>query len=212
MVDDAPISSSSVSKARILTQNDGVPGSKFEEDPENYTNTQLKRWLKCRGLKLGGKRADLIARVRACLKSGKHHVLDSSIDEGKWLQAKILKDDKVDLLKLKDLTVPETPKSGWKSFPSQDIPSLFNYGHVYHYALESLPVVENTNEVENEDDPQDTGLGHMTDKPFTVGKKYIDSGFVHDLSDNKTSEHYFVRAHIWPSMKSDLPQCKHCSI
>ena len=49
MSDDTPISSSNVSKARILTQNDGVPGSKIEQDPEKYTNTQLKRWLKCRG-------------------------------------------------------------------------------------------------------------------------------------------------------------------
>ena len=63
MKDDTPISSSNVSQAQILTQNDGVPGSKFEQDPENYTNTQLKRWLKCRGLKLSGKRADLISRV-----------------------------------------------------------------------------------------------------------------------------------------------------
>lgn len=106
MGDDAPISSSNVSKARILNQNDGVPGSKFEQDPENYSNTQLKHWLKCRGLKLCGKRADLIARVRDCLKSGKHYVVDSSIDDGKWLQAKILKDCTVDRVKLKDLTVP----------------------------------------------------------------------------------------------------------
>ena len=83
MGDDAPISSSNVSKARILTQNDGVPGSNFEQDPDNYTNTQLKRWLKHRGLKLSGKRADLISRVRDCLKSGNQYVLDSSIDEGK---------------------------------------------------------------------------------------------------------------------------------
>ena len=31
--------------------------------------------------------------------------------------------------------VPLIPKTGWKAFPSQDLPSLFNYGHVYHYAL-----------------------------------------------------------------------------
>ena len=127
MGDDAPISSSNVSKARILTQNDGVPGSKFEQDPENYTNTQLKRWLKHRGLKLSGKRADLISRVRDCLKSGNQYVLDSSIDEGNWLQAKILKENKLKRIHLKDLTVLETPKSSWKVFPSQDIPSLFNY-------------------------------------------------------------------------------------
>ena len=142
MGDDAPISSSNVSKARILTQNDGAPGLKFEQDPWNYTNAQLKRWLKCRGLKLSGKQGDLISRVRDCLKSGNHYVLDSSIDEQKWLQAKILKENKLNRIHLKDLTVPEIPKSGWKVFPSQDIPSLFNYGHVYHYVLESLPVVE----------------------------------------------------------------------
>ena len=133
MSDDTPISSSNVSKARILTQNDGVPGSKFEQDPENYTNTQLKRWLKCRGLKLSGKRADLISRVRDCLKSSNHYVLDSSIDEGKWLQAKILKKNHINRIHLKDLTVPQTPKSGWRVFPSQDIPSLFIYGHVYQF-------------------------------------------------------------------------------
>ena len=127
MADDAPISSSNVSKARILTQNDGVPGSRFEQDSENYTNTQLKRWLKCRGLKLSGERADLISRVGDCLKSGNHYVLDSSIDEGKWLQAKILKENKLNRIHLNDLTVPETLKSGWKVFPSQDILSLFNY-------------------------------------------------------------------------------------
>ena len=37
--------------------------------------------------------------------------------------------------------VPLIPKTGWKAFPSQDLPSLFNYGHVYHYALESLPAL-----------------------------------------------------------------------
>ena len=102
----------------------------------------MKRWLKCRGLKLAGKRVDLIARVRDCLNAGNYHVLDSSIDGGKWLQAKLLKEKKVDSFRVEDITAPEAPKSGWKVFLSQDIPSLFNYGHVYHYALESLPEIE----------------------------------------------------------------------
>ena len=46
---------------------------------------------------------------------------------GNWLQAKILKENKLKRIHLKDLTVLETPKSSWKVFPSQDIPSLFNY-------------------------------------------------------------------------------------
>ena len=156
MGDDVPISSSKVFKASILTQNDGIPGSKFEQGAGNCTNTQLKCWLKCR-LKLSRKRADLISFVCNCVKLGNHSVLDSSIDEGKWLQAKILKENKLNRIHLKDLTVPGTPKSGWKVFPLQDIPSLFNYGHIYHYVLESLPVVEeNIDNTEDEENPQDT--------------------------------------------------------
>ena len=42
---------SSSAKAIILTQNDGIPACKFEGAPVNYTVQQLKRWLKCRGIK-----------------------------------------------------------------------------------------------------------------------------------------------------------------
>ena len=30
--------------------------------------------------------------------------------------------------------VSDPPQKNWRVFPSYDIPSLFNYGHVYHYA------------------------------------------------------------------------------
>ena len=56
--------SSSLHSLTVLTEEDGVPGSKFEREPEEYTVDQLKRWLKCRGLKLRGKREDLVQRVR----------------------------------------------------------------------------------------------------------------------------------------------------
>lgn len=92
MDDDPLISSSNISKARILTENDSVPGLKFKQDLENYMVSQLKRWLKCWGLRLSGKRTDLVARIRDCLKSGNFYVLDSSTDNGKWLEAKILKE------------------------------------------------------------------------------------------------------------------------
>ena len=83
---------SSSAKATFLTENDDVPGSKFENEPANYTPVeQLKRWLKCRGLKQAGKREDFLARVNACLKSGNHHILDPGINNGKWLEAKILR-------------------------------------------------------------------------------------------------------------------------
>lgn len=138
-------STSSSAKAAILTQNDGVPGCKFEGEPANYTVEQLKRWLKCRGIKQTGKREDLLARVNDCLKSGNSHILDSCIDNGKWLDAKILRERKAESHKSSTKTVNDVPvivpQTGWKAFPSQDLPSLFNYGHVYHYALESLPTL-----------------------------------------------------------------------
>ena len=45
----------------------------------------------------------------------------------------------------------------------------------------------------------------MTAKPLKNGIKYVDSGFVHDMMDTKTEEHYFLKAHVWPSMKNELP-------
>ena len=45
----------------------------------------------------------------------------------------------------------------------------------------------------------------MTDKPMKNGRKYMDSGFVHDVMDMENADYYFVRAHIWPSMRTELP-------
>ena len=63
----------------VLADNDGVPGSVFEKEPREYTVEQMKRWLKCRGLKLRGKRDELVKRVKDCIDSGNHHPLYSSI-------------------------------------------------------------------------------------------------------------------------------------
>ena len=44
----------------------------------------------------------------------------------------------------------------------------------------------------------------MTDKPMKNGRKYVDSGFVHDVMDTENADHYFVRALVWPSMRTEL--------
>lgn len=138
--------------------NDGVPGSKFEREPENYTVEQLKRWLKCRGLKLSGKRSDLIARVKNCLSSGDHHVLDPSIDDGKWFEAKVSREKTGDDVKKQNLRkIPEIPNSGWKKFPAHDIPSCKSCSRFYlpahalsrpfvlhYYYLKSLHLVQDS--------------------------------------------------------------------
>ena len=45
----------------------------------------------------------------------------------------------------------------------------------------------------------------MMDKPLTNGRKYVDSGFGHDIMDMVNAERYLVRAHVWPSMRTELP-------
>ena len=207
----ASSASTSVKPLTILTEDDGVSGSKIEQDPQHYADDQLKRWLKCRGLKQSGKREEIVQRVASCLQGPNRRVLDASIDGGKWFAAKVLKENEE--LKGREtfneqVAVPIVPEKGWRSFPSQDIPSLFNYGHIYHYALESIQTVQldPPKVVEAEDDQDEIdGLGHMTDKPLKNGRKYVDSKFVHDLMDNKTDQHYFLRGHVWPSMRNDLP-------
>ena len=56
-----------------LNDEDDVLGSKFQREPEEYPVGQLKRWLKCRGLKLSGKRDELLKRASNCINSGNHH-------------------------------------------------------------------------------------------------------------------------------------------
>ena len=53
------MASGSLPSFTVLTEEDEVPGSKFEREPEEYTVGQLKQRLKCRGLKLRGKRDEL---------------------------------------------------------------------------------------------------------------------------------------------------------
>ena len=89
----ASSASTSVKPLTILSEDDGVPGSKIEQDPRHYTVDQLKRWLKCRGLKQSGKREGIVQRVASCLQGPNHRVLDVSIDGGKWFAAKVLKEN-----------------------------------------------------------------------------------------------------------------------
>ena len=78
--------------------------------------------------------------VRYCIKSGVHHKLDPSIDNGKWFASKVLKESSY-LQENGNLTSPPfIPSTGRRAFPSNNIPSLFNYGHVHYYALESISV------------------------------------------------------------------------
>ena len=138
----------------VLTDEDDVSGSKFEREPEEYTVGQLKCWLKCRGLKLSGKRDELLKRVSDCINSGNHHTLDPSIDDGKWFSAKVFKENAKLQANCGLNSFTFVPSTGWRAFPSQNIPSLFNYGH--YYVLESVQDINGAEEIED-------GLGHRTE-------------------------------------------------
>ena len=87
------MASGSLPSFTVLSDEDDVPGSKFEREPEEYTVGQLKRRLKCRELKWSRKRDELLKRVSDCIKSGNHHTFDPSNDDGKWFSAKVLREN-----------------------------------------------------------------------------------------------------------------------
>ena len=78
------MASSSLHFLTVLTEDDGVSGFKFERKPKEYTVDQLK----CRRLKLSGKREDIVQRMRDCVRSGNYHTLDpaSIVDNGLLLK------------------------------------------------------------------------------------------------------------------------------
>ena len=78
------IASALAHRLTILTEDDAIPGCCYDKEPDNYTVDQIKCWLKCRGLKQSGKQSELVKRVGESIFSGNHHILDVSIDDGKW--------------------------------------------------------------------------------------------------------------------------------
>ncbi len=91
------------------------------------------------------------------------------------------------------------PSDGWKKFPHNNLPSNFNYGHIYHYLVESISG-------ENDSDASDDGTT-TTEKPLRKGKSLVDSKFIENIQDNVliTNGAYYVRAEVHHSMKKQEP-------
>ena len=99
-----------------------VSGAVLPKEPSLCNVIELKRWLECHGQKKGGKKQELFDRVKDCL-SLKINI-DPKVDGGKWYEMKVSQQQQ-------QHKKPESnifPKTGWKSFPSVDIPTVFNYG------------------------------------------------------------------------------------
>ena len=132
---------------------------------------------KVQGLEIKRKKRRACGTCEGLHESGDHHKLDPSIDNDKWFATKVVKESS-DLQENRNFTSPPfIPSTGWRAFPPNNIPTLFNYGHVNYYALESTPLnLDNTEDIEDE-------LGHIPDKPMKNGRKYVVPCFVLDMMD-----------------------------
>ena len=85
--------------------------------------------------------------------------VDPKIDDGKWCELKKTgcfgKPADADSL---------IPQNGWQVFPSRNIPSMFNYGLVYYYLLESIENDSDNDEHDAEESVVMTG-DTVTAKP-----------------------------------------------
>ena len=190
----------------IVLKEEDVPGAHFSKDPAQYSVVELQRWLACHGQKKTGKKQELIERVRGCMKINTKVVL--SIDDGKWYNIKKQNSDAQSTAAASKVAKPmalQLPCSGWKQFPSINVPALFNYGHVYHYLVESISQFGCLADDDDSED-SDTDNGYTTTaKPLRKGRQLVNSGFVVDTQDCKDEEHYFLRGHVHHSMKSEYP-------
>ncbi|EDO34413.1 predicted protein [Nematostella vectensis] len=162
-----------------LTEDD-VPGAKLPRDITDCNVFELKRWLECHGQKKGGKKADLQERVSQCIGLGLK--IDPKVDGGKWHRIKAEKQSKTINLSPSSRDVDKLanfPDTGWKTFPSMNIPAMFNYGHIYHYLVESVAQLCANDEEEREMNIEDS----VTEKPLRKGRSLVTSGFVENIQD-----------------------------
>lgn len=137
-----------------------------------------------------------IYRCRDVVKTGKSNYIDLNVDGGEWYN---IKDEQINKEIKDDKVQPAlAPITGWKPFPSVDIPQNANYGHIYHYLLESVVLIGEDGKSE------DTDLSHMTSKPLTKGEQYVKSGSVTNIMDAVNKGNYYVKASVAASMKKEI--------
>ena len=184
----------------ILTEKD-VPGAYLSRDPSEYRLPELKRWLACHGQKTTVKLPEAIENVRACI-ALKIQVVPG-IDDGKWYE---LKKKGISTSATSSVPTASAPNNGWTTFPTVDIPDMFNYGCVYHYLIESIAQFGQENHSNSSEEGSDTENSYAaTEKPLRKGRKLLESEFIEDAQDNSTETHYFLRAHVQHSMKNEYP-------
>ena len=147
----------------VVLVEDDVPGAKLVKKPGECSVEILKRWLECHGLKKSGKKSELINRVNQSIGLIK---VDPKVDGGKWYDIKSKGEGLPTSSNKLEIT---TPARGWNNFPGTNIPSMFNYGHIYFYLVESV------DEMFLSDDSGIIWYGHSktTEKRTNVKRQWI---------------------------------------
>ena len=191
-------------ESRIVLAEEDVPGAKLAKKPEMCSVVVLKRWLECHGLRKSGNKCDLIERVNQSIGLIK---VDPKVDGGKWYDLK--KKGEVGQCSSNAITCSSSPilkpVGGWKNFQTYNIPSMFNYGHIYYYLVESVDGIYSSDESE-EDTTELPSEDTATAKPLRKGGLLKTSEFIEHVQDGLSeSGNYLLRAHVHHSMKRLLP-------
>ncbi|XP_013389212.1 uncharacterized protein LOC106157950 [Lingula anatina] len=165
----------------ILSEED-VPGAKLPTpNVEEHTNVVLKRWLACRGLRVSGKRAELIARCKNCIAAGKAGEIDVSVDQGKWYQRKLREQN----IENEDPSSQQENSGSWSGLVPEAVPQVFNYGNIYQWLVESLPSFD------------------TTEKPLRRGSQYVQSGYVGQIYYKRDSSTVYFKGVVLASMRNE---------
>lgn len=196
----------------VLLGDSDVPGATINKDPAECNVETLQRWLECHGQKKGGRKSELVERVCGCLKL--NIPVDPKVDGGKWYELK-----KETAIEEQNLPASNTllrnripPSDGWRTFPSRNLPINFNYGHVYHYLVESIKnvYVPEANVVYSDGDNEEDSIDvddAVTAKPLRKGRWLLKSSFIENTQDNFDQKEnlYIIRSHVQHSMKKENP-------
>ncbi|KAL5015323.1 hypothetical protein ScPMuIL_009593 [Solemya velum] len=182
---------------------DDVPGAKFwSPNVSEHSVCELKRWLACRGLPVGGLKDDLIKRCISCIEAGKSGEILLSIDGGTWFQKKALQViDKMKETSSSSLsTAPFLAVTGWKIFPSGPIPKAFTYGVIYEHIIATARLMSTDG-----GDDDEFSAAFNTSKPMSTGRQFFLSGHVNDIQDIRRNDFYFLKAKVMPSYSQTSP-------
>ena len=163
----------------FLKEND-IPGASLVKEPSECSVEELMRWLECYGQKKSGKKDELVERVNGLLKINVK--VDPKADGEHWYNVKSSMNKQNN-----DATNFLIPWVRRTIFQNQDIPVSFNYGHVYHYIIESVnnlflcnsDTLDQDENLDDKIDDEDT----VTAKPLRKGHWLVRGEFFENMVD-----------------------------